>query len=81
MLQTLELFQHGKEPRPYEELIAELEGFTIKSQDLLKSEWKRVKRGELSFRLLKAGSALAVILSAYACYRIYSGSWPALIVT
>lgn len=77
MLKILELFQHGKEPRSYEELIAELEMFTLKSQDLLKGEWKRVKRGEWSFRFLKIGSAVAVILSAYACYLIYVGSWPA----
>lgn len=43
-----------------EELVSE---FVKKSQKVLKNEWERVKRGELSFRLLKWGSSVLVVLA------------------
>lgn len=43
------------------------------SQGILKAEWKRVKRGEWSFRLLKWTSAMAVAVSAYGGYQLYAG--------
>lgn len=43
-----------------DELVSEL---VSKSQKVLKSEWERVKRGELSFRLLKWGSSALVVFA------------------
>lgn len=47
------------------------------SQAVLKKEWKRVKAGELSFRILKyLAATIAIIVAAYFSYDHYS-QWPA----
>lgn len=50
----------GLTPEEYE---ANIEKVVAQTQSILKSEWKRVKRGELSFQLLKWGSALSLFAS------------------
>ncbi len=37
--------------------------FVTKVQPVLKEEWRRVKRGELSYRVLKWGSVIAVLIA------------------
>ncbi|WP_421296450.1 hypothetical protein [Aeromonas sp. 604534] len=56
-LEEKSLEQSSKE---HSEIIKNL---TNESQLLLKKEWKRVKRGELSFMVLKWGSLISLILS------------------
>jgi len=45
-----------------------MEAIVVEVQKILRYEWKRVKRGELSFRLLKWLSLAAIIGGAYASY-------------
>jgi len=50
----------GSNPERYEALI---ENVVVQSQAILKSEWRRVKRGEVSFQVLKWGSATVFFAS------------------
>jgi hypothetical protein len=45
-----------------------MEAIVLEVQKILRYEWKRVKRGELSFRLLKWLSLAAIIGGTYASY-------------
>lgn len=41
-----------------------IDDFVAQIQPVLKNEWRRVKRGELSYRVLKWGSVISVFLAA-----------------
>lgn len=51
-----------------EEMDATMESIVVEVQKVLRREWKRVKRGELSFILLKWFSLFAIIGGTYAAY-------------
>jgi hypothetical protein len=51
-----------------EEMDATMESIVVEVQKVLRREWRRVKRGELSFILLKWFSLFAIIGGTYAAY-------------
>lgn len=51
-----------------------MEVIVVEVQKVLRYEWKRVKRGELSFRLLKWLSLVAIIGGTYAAYHLMKQS-------
>jgi hypothetical protein len=60
---------HGKmESR--KEMDEAMETIVVEVQKVLRYEWKRVKRGELSFRLLKWFSLIAIFGGIYAWYHL-----------
>ncbi|SDU01334.1 hypothetical protein [Pseudomonas moraviensis] len=60
----------GSDPERYEALI---ESIVVQSQAILKSEWRRVKRGEISFQILKWGSAVVFFASCAFGISFYLG--------
>jgi len=60
----------GSDPERYEALI---ESIVVQSQAILKSEWRRVKRGEISFQILKWGSAVVFFASCAVGISFYLG--------
>jgi len=53
-----------------EEMDQTMESIVVEVQKVLRSEWKRVKHGELSFRLLKWLSLVAIVGGGYAAYQL-----------
>ncbi len=53
-----------------EEMDETMESIVVEVQKVLRREWRRVKRGELSFRLLKWLSLFAIVGGAYASYHL-----------
>jgi len=51
--------------------------FLASAQVLLKSEWRRVKSGEWTFRIAKLLAMIVILVSiAIGCFAAYSTSWP-----
>lgn len=67
LINQLHHLGHGK-MSSRKEMEQAIESIVVEVQKVLRYEWKRVKRGELSFRLLKWLSSIAVVGGVYALY-------------
>lgn len=59
----------GKDPEAYDQRV---EDIVVEAQSVLKTEWKRVKRGEWSFRLLKYFSLLVLLCGVWMSYTAWN---------
>lgn len=58
----------GKNPDAY---VQRVEDIVVEAQSVLKTEWKRVKKGEWSFRLLKYFSLLVLLGGTWMSYTVW----------